>query len=59
MDWVRRRIGNSALVIVAIGKNSIAYTKHPDLTPRDAVELLESNLPAIHAGFAKKKKGNE
>lgn len=44
LDWVRRRMKGSGLVLVAIGANSVAYAADQQLAPRDAVELLQAQI---------------
>lgn len=51
LDWVRRRMGASGLVLVAIGVNSVAYCKDAKLAPDDAARLLEAQMPALRRGF--------
>lgn len=51
LDWVRRRMGASGFVVVAVGLNSVAYAKDPKLSPKDAVEMLEAQLKMLRQGF--------
>ena len=51
LEWLRRRTKGRALVLVAIGTNSIAYTKDPQLSPKDAAELLQQQLSSLRGGF--------
>lgn len=51
LDWLRRRMGGNGLVLVAIGTNSVAYSKDVALAPDDAAELIEANMPALRRGF--------
>lgn len=51
VEWVRRRTKGRAMVVIAIGANSVAYSKDPRISPQDAANLLQSQLTAIRAGF--------
>lgn len=51
LDWLRRRMGNSGLVLVAVGVNSVAYCKDVSLSPEDAAELITAQVPALRQGF--------
>lgn len=51
LDWVRRRMGTSGFLVVAVGLNSVAYAKDPKLSPKDAVEMLEAQLKMLRQGF--------
>lgn len=53
LDWLRRRMHGSALVLVAVGVNSIAYAKDTSLSPNDAAEIVQRQVPALQRGFAK------
>jgi hypothetical protein len=52
LDWVRRGMDGKGLVLVAIGVNSVSYCKDIKISPRDAVALIEAQLPALRKGFA-------
>lgn len=52
LDWVRRRMKGSGLVLVAVGVNSIAYCKDVAVSPADAANLIEAQLPTLRRGFA-------
>jgi hypothetical protein len=47
LNWLRWRTRESALLIVAIGVNSIAIAKDPKLDPEDAIALLELEQDTI------------
>jgi hypothetical protein len=47
LNWLRWRTRESALLIVAIGVNSIAIAKDPKLDPEDAISLLELEQDTI------------
>lgn len=51
VDWVRRIMGESGLMVIAIGLNSVAYAKDPKLSPGDAVQILEAQLKMLRQGF--------
>lgn len=50
-DWLRRRTKGNALVIVAIGTNSIAFAKDIKISPEDAADLIEQQMTTLRAGF--------
>ncbi len=53
LDWIRRRMNGSGLVLVAIGTNSVAYALDAKMPVRDAMELLQAQIDtgAIERGF--------
>jgi hypothetical protein len=51
LDWLRRRMGEGGLVLLAIGVNSIAFAKDPKLGAEDAADLIEQQLPALRREF--------
>lgn len=51
LDWVRRRMEGNGLVLVAVGVNSVAYSKDVRVEPEDAVRLLEAQLATLRRGF--------
>jgi hypothetical protein len=51
LDWLRRRMQGSGLVLVAIGVNSVAFCKDAKLRPEDAAELVARQMPALREGF--------
>jgi len=53
LDWLRRRMKGSGLVLVAIGTNSVAYCKDTKVAPQDAAALVEAQLPTLRRGFFK------
>lgn len=53
LEWVRRRSKGRALVLVAIGVNSVAYAKDPAVSPADAARLVHSQLTVLRDGFEK------
>jgi hypothetical protein len=53
LEWVRRRSKGRALVILAIGVNSIAYAKDSNVTPADAVQLVADQLPSLRDGLSR------
>ena len=57
LDWIRRGMGGKGLVLIAIGVNSVAYCKDIKISPRDAVELIEAQLPTLRRGFAQLEAG--
>jgi hypothetical protein len=54
LDWLRRRMNGAGLVLVAIGKNSVAFAMDPQLAAKDAVALLEAQIEggALERGLA-------
>jgi hypothetical protein len=52
LDWLRRRMGASGLVLIAIGINTVAVCKDAKISPADAADLVESELPTLKQGFA-------
>lgn len=52
LDWIRRRMKGRGLVIVAVGVNSVAYSKEADVKPEDAAELVAAQVPNLRKGFA-------
>jgi len=54
LDWGRRRMNvrSKGLLLVAIGLNSVAYAKAPDLRVDDAIRLLEAQLETLRRGLA-------
>jgi hypothetical protein len=51
LDWLRRRMQGSGLVLVAVGINSVAFAKDNSVSPDDAADLIEAQLPALREGF--------
>jgi hypothetical protein len=51
LDWLRRRMQGSGLVLVAVGINSVAFAKDSGLSPDDAADLIEAQLPTLRDGF--------
>jgi hypothetical protein len=41
----------NGLVLVAVGVNSVAFCKDSDVSPEDAANLIERQLPALRKGF--------
>lgn len=44
LDWLRRRMKGSGLLLVAIGPNSVAYALDPQMKASDAVEALQAQI---------------
>ena len=53
LDWLRRRMKGQALVLVAVGVNSIAFAKDTKLSPTDAADIVQRQVPALQRGFHK------
>jgi hypothetical protein len=51
LDWLRRRMGSSGLVLIAVGVNSVAFCKDVAVSAEDAAELVAAQLPALRQGF--------
>jgi hypothetical protein len=51
LDWLRRRMNGKGLVLVAIGANSVAFSKEQDIAPEDAVALIENEISTLRHGF--------
>ena len=51
LDWLRRRMGGKAVLLVAIGQNSIAFSKDQQYTPEEAIEALEANIRTLQMGL--------
>lgn len=51
LEWVRRRTKGRALVLVAVGVNSIAFAKDPQVSPADAVQLIHDQIPSLRDGL--------
>lgn len=47
LDWIRWKTGRKALVVVAIGVNSVVVAKDPDLSSKDAIEALQTERDLI------------
>jgi hypothetical protein len=47
LDWVRRKTKGRALVGVMVGVNGVAISRDIKMSPRDAIELLRSQLDTI------------
>ena len=47
LNWISWRTQGNSLLIVAIGKNSVAVARHPDLAVEDAISLLELEADTI------------
>lgn len=45
MEWIRRDSG--ALLVVALRVDDMAFNVAPGMAPRDAVEMLRDELPAL------------
>jgi hypothetical protein len=52
LEWLRWRSEGGALVLLAIGRNSISYAKHPDVSAADAIEFIEQELHNLKLGLA-------
>lgn len=52
LDWLRRRMKGNGLVLIAVGVNSVAYCKDVSVSPADAANLVEAQLPTLRKGFA-------
>lgn len=53
LDWLRRRMKGNGLVLVAVGVNSVAFCKDVGVSPDDAADLIEAQLPTLRQGFAR------
>lgn len=51
LEWVRRRSKGRALVLVAVGTNSIAFAKDQKVSPADAVRLINDQLTSLREGL--------
>lgn len=51
LEWIRQRTEGKTLVLVAIGRGGIAFSKHSEVTPTEAMELLEEELGNIKQGL--------
>lgn len=51
LDWVRRRTGGRAVLGVMVGVNGVAVCKDKDLQPRDAMDMLRSQMSLIEAAM--------
>jgi hypothetical protein len=51
LDWLRRRMEGNGLVLVAVGVNSVAFAMDSKLSPDDAADLIEAQLPTLRDGF--------
>lgn len=51
LHWLRQRTEGKALLLIAVGRNGISYSKHPDLTAADAVQFLEDELQNLKQGL--------
>lgn len=49
LDWVRRKTKGRALIGVMIGANGVAVSVDKDLAPRDAIDLLRSQVTTIES----------
>ena len=54
LDWGRRRMNarSKGLLLVAIGLNTVAFAKDPELRVADAIHLLEAQLETLKRGLA-------
>jgi len=52
LDWLRRRMQGKGLVLMAVGANSVAFCKDVAVSPDDAADLIEAQLPTLRRGFA-------
>jgi hypothetical protein len=55
LDWLRRRMKGNGLVLVAVGLNSVCFSKEVGVSPDDAADLIEQQLPALRQGFERLK----
>jgi hypothetical protein len=55
LDWVRRRMKGKGLVLVAVGENSVAFSKEVGVSPGDAAELVANQIHTLRRGFQKLK----
>lgn len=58
LDWLRRRMKGKGLVLIAVGVNSVAFALDTQVTPADAVELIQSQAETLRRGFTQAKKNN-
>lgn len=47
MEWIRRDAG--ALLVVALRVDDMAFSVAPGVSPKDAVDMLRDELPALLA----------
>jgi hypothetical protein len=51
LDWLRRRMKGKGLVLIAVGVNSVAFSKEVGIKAEDAAELVEHQANALRQGF--------
>jgi hypothetical protein len=51
LEWVRQRTQGKSLVLIAIGRSGIAYSKAPGVSAADAVQYLEDELANLKQGL--------
>lgn len=53
LDWLRRRMKGKGLVLVAVGVNSVAFSKEVNVSSDDAAELVQNQIQTLRRGFAR------
>jgi hypothetical protein len=56
LEWIRKRTDGQARVLLAVGARDMAFVKDPNMSPREAMDLLEASLPFVRAGFEKQER---
>lgn len=51
LEWLRQRTEGKALLLIAVGRNGIAFSKHPDVKAEDAVHFIEEELGNLKIGL--------
>lgn len=51
LEWLRWRSEGKAKLLIAIGDNGIAFSKHPDLKAEDAIHFIEEELASLKQGL--------
>lgn len=59
LNWLRFRSEGRVLVLVAIGKDGIAYSKHPDVPAEDAAQFVEDELANLRQGLKRMEASGE
>ena len=52
-EWIRK--GSGALLVLVVRPNDIAFAVHPEVRPKDAIEMVELVLPETQIGLERRR----
>jgi hypothetical protein len=53
LDWLRRRMKGKGLVLIAVGVNSVAFSKEVGVSAEDAADLVQNQVQTLRRGFSR------